>query len=107
MVTAEYACDLPGSALDLQLAINSAPALIHTALPDGYLDFFNQGWLEYVGRPLEELQGWKWTVAIHPDDLEGILEPLWPKPRDASPAHPERPEGSACRPPLSNRKSAR
>src|SRR5438132_464869 len=74
MVTAEYACDLPGSASDLQFVINLAPALIHTALPDGYLDFFNQGWLEYVGRPLEELQGWKWTLAIHPDDLEGILE---------------------------------
>ncbi len=74
MVTAEYACDLPESASDLQLVIKSAPALIHTALPDGYLDFFNQGWLKYVGRPLEELQGWKWTVAIHPDDLGGILE---------------------------------
>src|SRR5260370_427929 len=27
-----------------------------------------------MGRSLEELQGWKWTTAIHPDDLEGILE---------------------------------
>ncbi len=70
----EYDSALRGPASDLQLIIDSAPALIHTGRPDGYLDFFNQTWLKYVGRSLEELQGWKWTAAIHPDDLEGILE---------------------------------
>jgi formate hydrogenlyase transcriptional activator len=59
---------------DLQLLIDSTPGLIHTSLPDGYLDFFNQTWLNYVGRSLEELQGWKWTECIHPDDLEGIVQ---------------------------------
>jgi len=68
--------DHPGPAPDFQLLIDSAPALIHTSLPDGYLDFFNQSWLEYVGRPLEDLQGWKWTAVIHPDDVEGIVE-VW------------------------------
>ena len=63
----------PGHAPDFQLLVDSAPALIHTSLPDGYLDFFNQSWLEYVGRSLEDLQGWKWTAAIHPDDVEGIV----------------------------------
>jgi formate hydrogenlyase transcriptional activator len=63
----------PWPASALQLIIDSAPALIHTGLPDGYLDFFNQAWLKYLGRPLEELQGWKWTAVIHPDDLKGIL----------------------------------
>jgi formate hydrogenlyase transcriptional activator len=68
--------DRSGPAPDFQLLIDSAPALIHTSLPDGYLDFFNQSWLEYVGRPLEDLQGWKWTAVIHPDDVEGIVE-VW------------------------------
>jgi len=54
--------------------IDSTPGLIHTSLPDGYLDFFNETWLKYVGRSLEELQGWKWTAAIHPDDVEGIVQ---------------------------------
>src|SRR5579864_1911218 len=58
----------------LRLVIDSVPALIHTALPDGYLDFFNQTWLRYVGRSLEALQGWKWTAFIHPEDVEGIVE---------------------------------
>jgi PAS domain S-box-containing protein len=26
-----------------------------------------------VGLALEDLMGWKWTVAIHPDDVEGIV----------------------------------
>jgi PAS domain S-box-containing protein len=63
-----------GQAPDLRLLIDSAPALIHTSLPDGYLDFFNQGWLDYVGRSLEDLLGWRWTDYIHPDDVEGIVQ---------------------------------
>jgi PAS domain S-box-containing protein len=60
--------------LDLRTVINSTPGLIHTSQPDGYLDFFNQTWLRYVGEPLERLLGWKWTTFIHPDDVEGIVE---------------------------------
>src|SRR5271155_3616812 len=59
---------------DLQLLVHSAPSLIHTGRADGYLDFFNQTWLRYVGRALEDLQGWKWTAFIHPEDVEGIVE---------------------------------
>ena len=66
--------NLKGIEDQLRLAIHASPALIHTSLSDGYLDFFNQTWLEYVGRSLEDLQGWKWTGSIHPDDLEGIVD---------------------------------
>jgi len=59
---------------ELRLALDCSPALIHTALPDGYLDFFNQTWLQYVGLRLEDIEGWKWTRAIHPEDVEGIVE---------------------------------
>jgi PAS domain S-box-containing protein len=58
---------------DLQLLVDSAPSLIHTGMPDGYLDFFNQTWLRYVGRPPEDLHGWNWTAFIHPEDVEGIV----------------------------------
>src|ERR1700693_2951120 len=64
----------PAQAPDLQLLVQSAPSLIHTSRPDGYLAFFNQSWLTYVGRSLEDLQGWKWTAFIHPEDVEGIVE---------------------------------
>jgi len=35
--------------LNAQLLVDSIPALIHTARPDGYLDYFNKPWLEYLG----------------------------------------------------------
>ena len=57
-----------------RLLIDTAPTLIHTARPDGFLDFFNQRWLEYLGVGLEEVEGWRWTNAIHPDDVDGIVE---------------------------------
>ncbi|MBC8029765.1 MAG: PAS domain S-box protein [Pyrinomonadaceae bacterium] len=57
----------------LRLVLDTTPALIHTARPDGYLDYFNQRSLEYLGRSLEEIQGWGWTASIHPDDVEGIV----------------------------------
>ena len=59
---------------DLQLLVDSVPALIHTGLPDGYLDFFNQSWLRYVGLSLEDLQGWKWTASIHAEDVEEMVD---------------------------------
>ncbi len=57
----------------LQALIDSLPALIHTGRPDGYLDFFNQRWLQFVGLRLEELEGWKWTSAVHRDDVAALI----------------------------------
>ena len=58
----------------LRLLIDTTPAFIHTALPYGPLDFLNQGWLEYVGLSLTDLLGWRWTTAIHPEDVEGFVD---------------------------------
>ena len=60
-------------ALNIQLLVDSIPAMIHTARPDGYLDYFNKPWLEYLGATLEEVSGWNWTAFIHPEDLDGIV----------------------------------
>jgi hypothetical protein len=35
----------------LRLVIDTTPALIHTGRPDGYLDYFNRGWLEFLVCP--------------------------------------------------------
>src|SRR5258705_1212640 len=58
----------------LRLLIDTTPAFIHTALPDGALDFLNEGWQEYVGLSLTDLLGWRWTTAIHPEDVEEFVE---------------------------------
>ncbi len=59
--------------LNIQLLVDSIPALIHTARPDGYLDYFNKPWLEYLGVTMDAVMGWNWTAFIHPEDLEGIV----------------------------------
>ena len=59
--------------LDVQVLVDSIPALIHTARPDGYIDYFNKGWLEYFGATLDEVAGWNWTAVVHAEDVEGIL----------------------------------
>jgi formate hydrogenlyase transcriptional activator len=66
--------DLPWQAVDLRQVIDSAPALIHTARPDGHLDFFNQRWLDFVGLSQSDLLGWQWTACIHPEDVEVFVE---------------------------------
>src|ERR1700726_2507439 len=58
----------------LRPVIDTTPALIHTGRPDGYLDYFNQRWLEFLGLPLEEVCGWRWTGAVHPEDVAGLLQ---------------------------------
>jgi len=58
----------------LHRAVDTTPAIIHTARPDGYLDYFNRGWLEFFGKSLEEVCGWRWTESIHPDDVDGIVQ---------------------------------
>ena len=59
--------------LNIQLLVDSIPALIHTARPDGYLDYFNKPWLEYLGVTLDKVAGWNWTAVIHPEDVDGIV----------------------------------
>lgn len=61
---------------ELNVIVNTVPALAWSARPDGSAEFFNQYYLAYVGLPLEQLQGSGWTVAVHPDDL-GALIAAW------------------------------
>ena len=59
--------------LNIQLLVDSIPALIHTSMPDGYLDYFNKPWLEYLGATLEQVSGWNWKAFVHPEDVDGIV----------------------------------
>ena len=58
----------------LRRAVDTTPAFIHTARPDGYIDYFNRGWLEFFGKSLDEVCGWRWTETVHPDDVAGIVQ---------------------------------
>jgi PAS domain S-box-containing protein len=57
---------------NLKLIIDTIPALAWSACPDGFADFFNQHYLDYVGLSAEQARGWGWTAAVHPDDLNDV-----------------------------------
>src|SRR5271168_231333 len=59
--------------VDVQVLVDSIPSLIHTARPDGHLDYFNKPWLDYLGVTLDKVAGWNWTAFIHPGDVDGIV----------------------------------
>jgi PAS domain S-box-containing protein len=62
----------------LRVMINTIPALAWTFGPDGATEFLNRRWLEYTGLSLQESLGWGWKAAIHPDDLEKLVN-TWHK----------------------------
>ena len=62
------------SGAQFQLAIDTIPGLVWGALPDGHIDYLNLRWRQFTGLTLREAGGWGWQVAIHPDDVTGLVE---------------------------------
>ena len=58
----------------LRLVINTIPAHVWSALPDGSVDFISERWLESTGLSVEEGLGWNWGSVVHPDDLARFVE---------------------------------
>jgi PAS domain S-box-containing protein len=52
---------------------NTAPVLIWMSGTDKHCTFFNQGWLSFTGRSMEQELGEGWISGVHPDDLENCL----------------------------------
>ena len=53
----------------LELIIDTMPALVWSARPDGSADFFNRHYLDFVGLSSDQASGRGWTTAVHPEDL--------------------------------------
>lgn len=53
---------------------NSAPVLIWATSARGQADWFNQAWLNFRGRTLEQELGEGWLQGVHPDDREAGFE---------------------------------
>ena len=54
---------------ELRLLVETIPALVWRAAPDGNFDYVNKRMLEYLGAPLSEVIGWGWMDKVHPDDV--------------------------------------
>jgi PAS domain S-box-containing protein len=63
---------LRASERNLKLIIDTIPALAWSARPDGSARFFSQHYLDFMGLSAEQASDWGWTVAVHPDDMNGL-----------------------------------
>ncbi len=64
---------MSGPGDELPMMIDKIPTLAWSCRPDGTTEFLNQRWLDYTGLSMEASLDWGWKVAIHPDDLEKLM----------------------------------
>lgn len=62
------------NSMDLQTVIETIPALVVCALPDGAVEFVNRAWQEYTGYSPQQLSDSGWTSIVHADDLAKFVE---------------------------------
>ncbi len=62
------------SELQYRTLANSGQALIWTSGLDKACDYFNEIWLQFTGRALEQELGNGWTEGVHPDDMAKCLQ---------------------------------
>jgi PAS domain S-box-containing protein len=55
---------------ELRDVIDTIPATVWSALPDGSNAHINKRFVEYTGLSAEQTAGSGWQAAVHPDDLE-------------------------------------
>ncbi|HEY1336892.1 MAG TPA: PAS domain-containing protein [Bryobacteraceae bacterium] len=55
---------------------DTAPVMIVASGPQYNATFFNQGWLTFTGRTLDQELGEGWTAGLHPDDRDTTLAAL-------------------------------
>jgi PAS domain S-box-containing protein len=61
---------------ELQLTIDTIPAIVVRHGRDGSPEFLNQTWRTYTGLSQDGLHGRHWAVAVHPDDIPKV-EAAW------------------------------
>jgi PAS domain S-box-containing protein len=62
--------ELRRSEKELRDVIDTIPAAVWSALPDGSNTYVNRRFIEFSGMSVEQTAGSGWKAAIHPDDLE-------------------------------------
>lgn len=58
---------------EYQTLVEQAPIMIWRANTTSECDYFNDRWLQFRGRRLEQEYGNRWTEGVHPEDLKRCL----------------------------------
>jgi PAS domain S-box-containing protein len=58
----------------LSVVTDATPIMIWMSGTDKLCYYFNKGWLEFVGRTLEQEYGNGWAENVHPDDFDRCLQ---------------------------------
>jgi PAS domain S-box-containing protein len=74
MASAAHSSEQARQAEDIRLVVDAIPTLVWSAGPDGSAKFFNQRWLDYTGLSAEKARDSGWTVALHPEDQDRLLD---------------------------------
>ncbi|MDD2899343.1 MAG: PAS domain-containing protein [Desulfuromonadaceae bacterium] len=59
---------------EYEALIEQSPILSWRANPDALCDYFNDRWLSFRGRSMEEEYGNGWAEGVHPDDFDRCLK---------------------------------
>ena len=59
---------------ELREVIETIPCMAWSAASDGNAEFFNRRWLDYTGLTADQARGTRWTTALHPNDLSGLVD---------------------------------
>jgi len=57
-----------------RLVANTAPVLIWMSGTDKLCIFFNQGWLNFTGRSMQQELGEGWVIGVHPEDVQRCIK---------------------------------
>ena len=59
---------------EVDTILGTVPAFIFMGRADGYVEYVNRTWLDYLGLPFEAVEGWQWMKYVHPDDRDGHVQ---------------------------------
>jgi PAS domain S-box-containing protein len=74
--TAQKAAELALQQSEHQMhkMMDTVPSSLYSTAPDGEYTFVNKKARDYLGMTLDQIQGWRWVEAAHPEEREYVVK---------------------------------